>query len=226
MIRTLLAPNPSAMTLDGTRTFLVGRARPVIIDPGPDDPRHLQAILNALAGARPAAILLTHAHPDHAELAARLSGETGAPVGQDGADTDAGPIHSIATPGHTPDHVCFQWGDALFVGDLFLGTGDTTLVAAPEGDVRAYLQSLQRVREIAPRTLYPAHGPPIADPAATVARYQSHREERIQQVREAIRTMGSADLAGLVHAVYGTTLAPELRAAAEGSVQAILDYLR
>ena len=214
------------MTLDGTRTFLVGHSRPVVIDPGPDDPRHLRVILDALAGVRPTAILLTHTHSDHAALAGVLSRETGAPVTQSGAESDAGPVQAIPTPGHTPDHVCFLWEDTLFVGDLFMGEGDTTLVAPPEGDLRAYLDSLERVREIAPHVLYPAHGPPIADPLEAARRYRRHREQRIQQVRDAMRRTRSSEPAVLVRSVYGPGLHPGLRSAAEGSVQAILDYLR
>ena len=226
MLRTLLASNPSPMTLDGTRTFLVGHGRPAVIDPGPDDPRHLRAILDALAGTRPGAILLTHCHPDHAALATRLSEATGTPVTQGDAETDTGAIRAIATPGHPPDHVCFLWEDTLFVGDLFMGEGDTTLVASPEGDLRAYLGSLERVRELAPQVLYPAHGPPIADPLEAVRRYRRHREERIQQVRDAMRRTRSSEPAVLVRSVYGPQLHPGLRSAAEGSVRAILDYLR
>ncbi|MDQ3523110.1 MAG: MBL fold metallo-hydrolase [Gemmatimonadota bacterium] len=226
MLRTLLAPNPSPMTLDGTRTFLVGHSHPVVIDPGPSDPVHLRAILDALAGARPAAILLTHSHPDHAALAGELSRQTGSLVTQADADTDAGAIRAIPTPGHTADHVSFQWEDTLFVGDLFMGEGNTTLVAPPEGNLRAYLASLERVREIAPQLLYPAHGPPITNPVQAVGRYRRHREDRIQQVRDAMRRTRSSDPALLVRSVYGPELHPELRSAAEGSVRAILDYLR
>ena len=135
--RVLQAANPSPMTLDGTRTFIVGRERPVVIDPGPDAPRHLDAIERALGGAVPVAILLTHAHGDHADAAAPLAARTGAPVwrGSDGdeVNTDAGPLRAIATPGHTPEHLAFLWDRQLFAGDAFMGGSDTTLVAPPEG---------------------------------------------------------------------------------------------
>ena len=214
------------MTLDGTWTFLVGNSRPAVIDPGPDDPRHLRAILDALGGAAPVAILLTHRHPDHAALADRLAAETGAPIGQGRAETDAGPLEPVPTPGHTPDHVCFRWGEALFVGDLLMGEGDTTLVAFPEGNLRAYLESLQRVSRLSPRVMYPAHGPTIKDPETAIGRYLRHREARIQQVREAIQRSGSSEPTELVGEVYGPDLHPALRGAAEDSVRAILDYLR
>ncbi|CAN5351505.1 MBL fold metallo-hydrolase [soil metagenome] len=252
-LRVLLAPNPSPMTLDGTRTFLLGRERPVVIDPGPADARHLAAILSALGETRPAAILLTHAHPDHAALAPALARETGSAVmmGRGALDpsldpavvqgwleegeeveTDAGPLRVLATPGHAPEHLAFLWqgdgappGGALFVGDLLMGEGDTTLVAPPEGDLAAYLRTLGRIRDLAPGVLYPAHGPPLADPTAAVGRYVAHRRERIEQVFRALQAIGVATPAELVDSVYGAALHPELRLAAEGSIRAILLYL-
>ncbi|HEV2131916.1 MAG TPA: MBL fold metallo-hydrolase, partial [Longimicrobiaceae bacterium] len=252
-LRVVRAPNPSPMTLDGTRTFLVGRERPAVIDPGPADERHLAAILSTLGEARPAAILLTHAHPDHAALAPQLARATGAvvmmgrgaldpsldPAGVDrwleeGEEikTDAGPLRVLATPGHVPEHLAFLWrggeappAGALFVGDLLMGEGDTTLVAPPEGDLAAYLHTLERIGELSPGVLYPAHGPALADPAAAVARFLAHRRERIEQVTRALRAVGVATPAELVESVYGAALHPELRAAAEGSIRAILRYL-
>jgi glyoxylase-like metal-dependent hydrolase (beta-lactamase superfamily II) len=246
-LRTLLAPNPSPMTLDGTRTFIVGHERPAVIDPGPDVGGHRDAILAALGGRRPVAILLTHAHADHSELAGPLAHATGAPVlaalgrsgdGDDSAHsrrladgdaigTDAGDLHVVATPGHAPDHVAFHWPDerAVFVGDLFMGQGDTTLVAPPEGDLAAYLRSLDRIASLAPSVLYPAHGPPLTDPAEAVARYRRHREARIEQVVRALRQAGPSRPRELLDAVYGADLHPQLRLAAEGSLHAILGYL-
>jgi glyoxylase-like metal-dependent hydrolase (beta-lactamase superfamily II) len=246
--RVVRARNPSPMTLDGTRTFVVGRRRPVVIDPGPDDAAHREAVIAALRGAKPVAILLTHAHDDHAGGAPALSRAVGAPIHmarglqeEDGTSppgairmadgervqSDAGPLYAVATPGHAPDHLAWWWpgGRALFVGDLMMGEGDTTLVAPPEGDLSAYLRSLDRVEEIAPAVLYPAHGPPLADPAAAVERYRAHRRARIAQVREALERLPGADPDRLVEAVYGPGLHPALRHAAAGSVRAIMEYL-
>ncbi|CAN5867666.1 MBL fold metallo-hydrolase [soil metagenome] len=252
-LRVLLAPNPSPMTLDGTRTFLVGLSRPVVIDPGPADERHLSRIHDALAGSTPVAILLTHAHPDHAAAAAPLAATTGAPVWMthgavasgfppvfadrwigdgDIMATDAGPVRAVATPGHTPEHLAFLWtganapaGGALFVGDLMMGEGDTTLVSPPEGDLGAYLRSLRRVRELKPGVIYPTHGPPLYEAAEATARFLRHREERIAGVLQALRTAGAAEPDALVDAVYGGALHPQLRAAAAGSIAAMLRYL-
>jgi glyoxylase-like metal-dependent hydrolase (beta-lactamase superfamily II) len=246
-IRSILAPNPSAMTLDGTRTYIVGRERPVVIDPGPDEPNHLRAILGALGGAAPAAILLTHSHADHTAAAPALAQATRAPMligrgafGGDSADlvsrwleegdeieTDAGTLTVIHTPGHATEHMAFHHAEsgAVFVGDTLMGGLDTTLVAPPEGDLAAYLRSLERIAALAPSVLYPAHGPPIEDAAEAIARYRRHREERIAQVVRALRAGGPARTGELIDAVYGPELDPRLRAAAEGSLRAILGYL-
>ncbi|HSU17806.1 MBL fold metallo-hydrolase [Longimicrobium sp.] len=246
-IRSLLAPNPGAMTLDGTRTYIVGRDRPAVIDPGPDDPAHLRAILDALGGASPTAILLTHSHSDHTAAAPALAAATGAPVmiargshlnpegdlisrwleEGDEIETDAGALHVVPTPGHAPEHVAFHHSGsgALFVGDTFMGGLDTTLVSPPEGDLAAYLRSLERIASLAPSILHPAHGPDIADPAEAVARYRRHREERIAQVVRALRAAGPSRTGDLIDAVYGAELDPRLRLAAEGSLTAILGYL-
>jgi glyoxylase-like metal-dependent hydrolase (beta-lactamase superfamily II) len=250
MLTTLLAPNPSPMTLDGTRTFIVGRERAAVIDPGPDDAAHLDAILRVLDGRAPAAILLTHGHPDHAAGAGLLSARTGAPVRmgrgahqafedviaewiEDGEQiaTDAGVLHAVHTPGHAPEHVCFLWTGgppeherALLAGDMFMGGGDTTLVAPPEGDLTQYLASLDRLETLRPSVIHPAHGPPIADGGEAIRRYRAHRGERIAQVVRALR-QGPAAPGELIDRVYGDTLHPGLRRAAEGSLRAILAHL-
>jgi glyoxylase-like metal-dependent hydrolase (beta-lactamase superfamily II) len=250
MLQSILAPNPSPMTLDGTHTFIVGRERAVVIDPGPDDPSHLDAIVAALGGRAPIAILLTHGHADHAAGAGLLTARTGAPVRmargarvalqevvtawiEDGEQiaTDAGVLHAVHTPGHAPEHVCFLWTDgpaehdrALMAGDMFMGGGDTTLVAPPEGNLTDYLASLDRLQTLRPGAIHPAHGPPIADGIGAIRRYRAHRAERIEQVVRALR-QGPAAPGELIGRVYGPELHPALRGAAEGSLRAILAHL-
>ena len=252
-LRWVLAANPSLMTLDGTRTYLVGRDRPVVIDPGPPLESHLGAVLQILDGVSPLAILLTHAHPDHAGAAEALANSTGAPVwlgmrapagtgrlprvdrlASDGdrLETDAGVLRIVPTPGHSPEHVCVLWtvpgesgpGD-LFAGDMFLGSGDTTLVAAPEGNLEDYLRSLDVVEELGPSVIYPAHGEPMADFRNVVGRYRRHRFERIEQVRMALEEDRTWEADALLERVYGRSLDPRLRAAARESIEAILEYL-
>ncbi len=235
-LRVLLAGNPSALTLDGTRTYIVGRRRAAVIDPGPADDAHIQAIQDALGKAEVTAILLTHRHPDHAAAAPRLARLRSAPVRAladrtlapgDAVETDAGPLVAVATPGHTGDHVAFHWPAraALFCGDLMLGGQDTALVAPPEGDLGAYLDSLRRIAALEPRTIHPAHGAPFTDPAAAIARYIDHRTEREEQVLDAL-ARGASDSRSLVDRVYGTGLAAPLRRAAEGAIAAYLEHLR
>jgi glyoxylase-like metal-dependent hydrolase (beta-lactamase superfamily II) len=252
-LRVLRARNPSPMTLDGTRTFVVGRDRPALIDPGPADPDHLARIREALGGRIPVAILLTHHHPDHAAAAPQLAAESGAPVlmargaidigfpavaadrwlePDDVFQTGAGSLRAVATPGHAPEHTAFFWSGAgapeagaLFVGDLVMGTGETSLVATPEGDIEAYLRSLDVVRELGAGVLFPTHGPPLDDPRDAVDRYVRHRLERIAQVLEALRAAGPSGPEALVEPVYGDALDPRLAAAAAASIDAILRYL-
>lgn len=251
MLQSILAPNPSPMTLDGTRTLIVGRERTVVIDPGPDAPAHLDAILAALGGRTPAAILLTHSHGDHSAAAPALAARTGAPVRMaagaygvrgdclitqplaDGEriETDTGTLTAVATPGHAPEHVCFLWTDgpaehdrALIAGDMFMGGCDTTLVAPPEGSLTDYLASLDRLEALRPGTIHPAHGPPIADGVEAIRRYRAHRADRIEQVVRALRH-GPAAPGELIDRVYGPELHPGLRGAAEGSLRAILAHL-
>jgi glyoxylase-like metal-dependent hydrolase (beta-lactamase superfamily II) len=236
MLRALLAPNPSPMTLDGTRTWLVGRARVVVIDPGPDLPLHRTHILDEIGDGAVAAILLTHTHPDHAAGADALARATGAPVRSHAAGTladgvriatDGGEIVALVTPGHTPDHVAFHWPaeGAVFCGDLMMGGLDTALVAAPEGDLGAYLASLERIRALAPRVIHPAHGPSFDEPLAAIDAYVAHRSAREAQVMRAVAD-GARSADDVVGRVYGSALEPALRAAARAAVVAYLEHLR
>jgi len=223
LVRRVLAPNPSPWTLEGTNTYLVGRARPVVIDPGPDDPAHLDAVLEEAGGA--SGILLTHRHPDHAEGAAAFAARADAPIlDEDETAVDGGRLRRIPTPGHSSDHVAFLLAEehALFSGDHVLGRG-TTVVAHPDGDMRAYLESLERVQELAPSRIYPGHGPVIEDPEPVLAFYRRHRGEREAKVIAALGVQARS-LDEILARAYDD-VAPEVEPAARLSLQAHLAKL-
>lgn len=243
----LLAPNPSAWTLEGTNTWLIaapGSADVIVVDPGPDTVDHLEHIASTVAerGAI-AQILLTHGHADHSAGARGLAGMTGAPVRAldpehvcGGEGLQAGDviefgdlaIDVISTPGHSADCLSFRVnGDSsLLTGDTVLGRG-TTVIAWPEGKLGDYLATLdtlaQTVETHVIGRIYPGHGPVIADPAARIDQYIKHRAERLDDVRAALDA-GALTADEVVAIVYATT--PEnLRGAARLSVQAQMDYL-
>jgi glyoxylase-like metal-dependent hydrolase (beta-lactamase superfamily II) len=234
--RAILAPNASAMTMDGTITYLVGERVVAIIDPGSAADAHLDAIAAAVDGADSITILLTHDHPDHAggadPLATRLNAPVlGAAAGtlRDGqiVPTDQGELVALATPGHAPDHMSIHWPaeSAIFCGDLMMGGLDTAVVAAPEGDVGAYLASLERLRGLLPAVIYPAHGPAFTDPEEALDRYVAHRVRRQAEVVEAVAA-GARSAAEIADRVYGPHLEPGLRAFAVAAVEAYLAHLR
>ena len=234
--RAILAPNASAMTMDGTITYLVGEKLVAIIDPGSAADTHIDAIAAAAGDADAVTILITHDHPDHAAGAAELAARLGAPVLDAAAGslrdgqvipTDHGDLVAVATPGHAPDHISLHWPaeSAIFCGDLMMGGLDTAAVAAPEGDVGAYLASLERLRDLAPEIIYPAHGPAFTDPAAALDRYVAHRVRRQEEVLQAIAA-GAKSAAEIAHRVYGPGLDPGLRAFAVAAVEAYLSHLR
>jgi glyoxylase-like metal-dependent hydrolase (beta-lactamase superfamily II) len=233
--RSFLAPNASPMTMDGTVTYMVGRDEVAIIDPGSAAGSHLDALAGAAAGARTVRVLLTHDHPDHStgarQLARRLDARIfslGAGTLRDGGDipTDEGPLIALATPGHSPDHTAFHWpaARAVFCGDLMMGGLDTAVVAAPEGDVGQYLDSLDRIGLLDIEIIYPAHGPPFTDPASALDRYVRHRLDRERQVLDAIAG-GAREIADVTDVVYGDSLDPALRPFAEAAIRAYLAHL-
>jgi glyoxylase-like metal-dependent hydrolase (beta-lactamase superfamily II) len=244
----ILAPNPGPMTLDGTNTWVLlepGASEAIVIDPGPLDEGHLAAVIGHVtaAGARVGLTILTHGHHDHAEAAPRFAELTGAPtcaVGTGHDDLADGDVvrlgglelRVVATPGHTADSISFALpaDHALLTGDTVLGRG-TTVVAHPDGELEAYLESLERIDVLTGgggvSTILPGHGPVVPDAAAMVTFYRLHRAERLEQVRAALADGASDDgdpVEGVLHRVYAEV--PEaVWPAARMSIRAQLDYL-
>lgn len=218
------------MTMDGTRTYLVGNKQVAVIDPGPLLEEHIDAVANEIGGGVCVGVLLTHNHPDHAEgageLARRLQCHVLGMNDEDDLDTDAGVLRALATPGHTQDHLSF-WHEesrAVICGDLMMGGLDTALVAPPEGDLQQYLESLERLRMLQPEIIYPAHGEPIRDPEEAIERYVHHRMQRVNQVIDVLRA-GPQRADDLVEHIYGAGLDASLRGYAAAAVEAYLLYL-
>ena len=241
----VLCPNPSPMTLDGTNTWVLaepGSDEVVVVDPGPLDEAHLEAVVEHVraSGRRIALTLLTHGHLDHAESAERFHELTGASVrgfGRGHDDVREGEtitvggleILAVPTPGHTSDSFSFVLpaDNTLLTGDTVLGRG-TSVVAWPDGNLEAYLESLSRIESLtgagAVTSLLPGHGPTVDDAAATVTFYLQHRAERLEQVRAAV-ARGAQTANDVVETVYAD-VPRSVWPAAEQSVQAQLEYLR
>jgi len=232
-VSRVVAPNPGAYTGPGTNTWIVD-AGPVkvVIDPGPDDEHHLAALDRHLGAATVGVVLVTHSHPDHLPLADRLAQRHRATVRRypqlaDGDVVRVGNLNVTAlhTPGHSGDHLSFWLEDdrALFTGDLVLGRG-SSMVTYPEGDVAAYLRSLERLAALNPRMLFPGHWDPVTDAMAKIEEYRTHRLAREGQVLAEIkRGRGTAE--ELTRRVYGPELGGELMVAAEMTLRAHLKKL-
>ena len=218
-VTRVTAPNPSPLTLEGTNTYV---AYGWVVDPGPAEPAHLQAVVAAAAGGIEG-IVLTHAHADHAEGAeplAELAG--GAPVLRPSGGERVGPFRVLATPGHSPDHVGLRRGGTCVTGDTVLGSG-SVFISPGEGSLSAYLDSLRRLRELDLEVLCPGHGPYVWDPHAKLDEYVEHRLERERRLVEAL----DAGLRGeeqLLDRAWSDA-PPELRPAAALTLRAHLEKL-
>lgn len=191
-IGRLTAPNPGPMTGEGTNTYLYGADPCTVIDPGPDDPGHIEEVLAAAAERGGVGVILfTHSHGDHTDGAERLAAAAGStaerpPVILPEDGEEHGGLRAVATPGHAPDHVCLLSGDGVcFSGDLVLGEG-STFVPPDGGSLAAYMDSLRRVQAEQPELICPGHGPWITDPAAKLAEYVEHREMRERRLLAAL----------------------------------------
>ncbi|MHC9295263.1 MBL fold metallo-hydrolase [Mycobacterium sp. LTG2003] len=237
----LLCNNPGVMTLEGTNTWVLrgrGSDEMVVIDPGPDDDEHIARIADL---GKISLVLISHKHEDHTGGIDKIVDRTGAVVrsvgsgflrGLGGPLTDGEVIEAaglritvMATPGHTADSLSFALDDAVLTADTVLGRG-TTVIDSEDGSLRDYLDSLHRLKGLGSRMVLPGHGPELADLEAVAAMYLAHREERLDQVRGALRDLGEdASARQIVEHVY-TDVDQKLWDAAEWSVQAQLDYLR
>ena len=222
LVRRILAPNPSPMTGPGTNTYLVGDADVTVIDPGPDDAAHVAAILDA-AGSHLTRILCTHTHIDHWPAAVEIAARTGAEIlafgSRDGLEvtrtlsdgaivsTAEYRIQAVHTPGHASNHLCYLLCDEalLFSGDHIM-QGSTVVISPPDGDMGAYLASLDLLQTLDPplRTIAPAHGHLLHDPDAIIDGYRAHRFGREQIIADALDAVGEGGVTvdGLVPVVY------------------------
>jgi len=258
----VLAPNPTMMTLDGTNTWVLrepGARRSVVVDPGPEIAEHLDAVADVADEV--AVVLLTHGHLDHSEAARSFAERMGCGVraldpqhrlGSEGlgdgdvVEVDGLEVRVVGTPGHTSDSLSFVLPaeHAVLTGDTVLGRG-TTVVAHPDGQLGAYLDSLDRLHTLAETQelsrIWPGHGPVIDDALAVIDFYRSHRQERLQQVREALDQLTSSESEAIGHPAYDVPqgqlaravvervyvdVDPVLWGAAELSVRAQIDYLQ
>lgn len=237
-VRRLTAPNPSAMTGPGTNTYLVGEAAVAVIDPGVEDAAHLQAII-AHAPGPIREILITHKHPDHTGGARSLARMTGAPVRAqavplvgvydpafladdtivDGEQIVLGQLtlEAVHTPGHTADHLCFLLREQglLFAGDAVMADV-TVVIIPPDGDMRAYFETLEKLRSLPTRAMAPGHGRMLEDPLAEIEHIIDHRLAREAQILDLLGD-GAADVAGLAARIY-----PHVPQALHGMAQAQL----
>ncbi|MEJ7629500.1 MAG: MBL fold metallo-hydrolase [Nocardioidaceae bacterium] len=241
----VLAPNAGPMTLDGTNTWVLRAeesGRSVVVDPGPLDAAHLDAV--AGAAGEVAVVLLTHGHADHSEGARAFAERVGCGVraldpafryGDEGlhdgdvVEVDGWELRVVGTPGHTSDSLSFlvPADRTVLTGDTVLGRG-TTVVAHPDGELGAYLGSLSRLRDLAGRhevdSIWPGHGPVVDEALPVIDHYLAHRAERLDQVRAAVAA-GASEPMDVVRAVY-SDVDERLWPAAELSVRAQLAFLR
>jgi glyoxylase-like metal-dependent hydrolase (beta-lactamase superfamily II) len=247
LVRRIVAPNPGPFTGPGTNTYLVGIDEVAVIDPGPDDAGHIDAIIGASMRERVRWVLLTHTHPDHAPGTKRLVKETGAEVlaftkkPKDGdvipdrvigegatiEGTEFG-LEVLHTPGHAPDHLCFFLEEerVLFTGDTVLDGMFSVINPSRGGDMAVYVETLERLEKMRLSRVCPGHGDVIDEPKVRIREYIDHRRAREDQIYKLVKKQ-PAKIPDLVAAIYtGDDLPPELIEAAAWQVQAHLVRLK
>ena len=261
LIRRVIAKNPSAFTFHGTGTYIIGRGKVAIIDPGPAIPAHVDALMRAVEGEEVTHILITHTHMDHSPAAKSVKQKTGAPAYgfgphggrqggvqvEEGGDYEFEPdvvtgdgdviegdgwtVEAVHTPGHTSNHLCFALREekALFSGDHVMGWS-TTVVSPPDGDMTAYMASLEKLLPRDDQRYWPTHGTYIDRPQAFVQAYIDHRHAREAQILDCLGSGAKkipemvavmyADVPKLLHGAAGrSVLAHLIHVAGEGRVE-------
>lgn len=223
-VRRIVAPNPGVMTGPGTNTYLIGDAAVAVLDPGPAESSHIDAILDA-GGGRIRWIVCTHTHPDHSPAARAVARATGAEV-LGGAPPDDGfqdttfvptvllahdfllpgpdfTLRAVHTPGHVGNHFCFLLEEEgiLFAGDHIMN-GSTVVIIPPSGDMRAYIDSLKLLLDYPIQHIAPGHGDLMHEPRAVVEWLVDHRLQREAKVVAGLERLGRATVDELVVAVY------------------------
>lgn len=258
-LRGLIAPNPGPMTHWGTNTFIIGEGSVAVVDPGPDNAAHLDAILKAVAGETVTHILVTHAHLDHSPLATAMSNQTGAPIlafgtpedgrsetmkrlaldrlagGGEGVDASFRPdtklndgetiagegwnVDVLHTPGHFAGHVGFRFGNTLLSGDHVMDWS-SSLVSPPDGDLRSFMETSRRLRDLEGLTFFPSHGGALHDPGGRLGWLIAHRESREAAILNALSS-NPRNIETITASVYKDVPAA-MRPAAERNVFAHL----
>jgi len=256
LIRRVICNNPGPFTYTGTGTYIIGKGNVAVIDPGPRNDDHLQALMTAIEGETVTHILVTHTHNDHSPLAKELKATTGAktyaygPHGsgqpddaakvEEGGDAEFYPdvlvkdgdvikgkgwtMEAVFTPGHTSNHICFALAEekALFTGDHVMGWS-TSVIVPPDGNMKAYFDSLQKLLARDDQIFWPTHGPAITDPKPFVEAFVHHRQARELQI-QACLTEGMTRIPEMVETMY-RDVDPRLHPAAARSVHAHLIHM-
>ena len=256
LVRRVIARNPSPFTLYGTGTYILGHGNVAVIDPGPPDATHINAILRATAGETITHMLVTHTHMDHSpgcrllaahadaktygfgrhgagRIAASAQVEEGGDMDfqpdvyvQDGdvIDGDGWSAECVHTPGHTSNHICYALREenALFTGDHVMGWS-TSVISPPDGDMKSYMASLDKLLARDDAIYWPTHGPSIVDPKPHVRAFIAHRREREAHICRCL-TAGAEHIKDMVPLIYAN-VSRQLHSAAAHSVFATLCYL-